>query len=38
MFGILEWFIVISGVAGLVWAFYNYKKLSEVNLGFEAED
>lgn len=25
-------FVFVSGIAGLIWAIYNYKKLSEVNI------
>lgn len=38
MFGLLEWFVVVSGLAGLFWAYYNYKKIMEVDLGAYSSD
>lgn len=38
MFGLLEWFVTISALAGLFWAYTNYKKLTEVDLGAEGSD
>ena len=38
MFGLLEWFVTISALAGLFWAYINYKKLTEVDLGVEGSD
>ena len=33
MFGLLQWFVIICGIAGLIWAYINYSKLKEVDLG-----
>ena len=30
---LLEAFIFLSGIVGLCWAYYNYSKLSDIELG-----
>lgn len=32
MAGFVVPFVFISGIVGLVWAIYNYKRISEVNI------
>lgn len=35
---LLELFIFASGACGLIWAYYNYSKLKEINLGGAGEE
>jgi hypothetical protein len=35
--GFLVPFIFIAGILGLAWAYYNYKKLSEVSIHSDSE-